>query len=78
MRIAEASDADLSDVLLVEREAFGQDEEAELVRDLLSDPSAQPALSLLAREDTPEQHAWHPRARSGLELGFAFSEYHRA
>ena len=51
MHIAEASMMDLEDVLLVERLAFGGDEEAELVRALLSDPSAQPLLSLLARED---------------------------
>ncbi len=51
MRIAEASDADLEDVLFVERMAFGQDEEAELVRALLDDPSARPLLSLLAYEE---------------------------
>jgi len=48
MQIREATDSDLNDVLLVERLAFGQDKEAELVRFLLSDPSAQPFLSLLA------------------------------
>ena len=50
MQIVEAFSVDLEDVLLVERLAFGGEEEAELVRDLLGDPTAQPALSLLARE----------------------------
>ncbi|MGK7896215.1 MAG: GNAT family N-acetyltransferase [Xenococcus sp. (in: cyanobacteria)] len=51
MFIREATDLDLKDVLEVERLAFGRDEEAELVRDLLNDPSAQPILSLLAFKD---------------------------
>lgn len=51
MYIREASDLDLKDVLNVERLAFGQDDEAELVRNLLSDPSAKPILSLLAFKD---------------------------
>ena len=50
MDIREASEPDLSEVLHVERLAFGQDEEAELVAALLGDPTAQPCLSLLARE----------------------------
>jgi putative acetyltransferase len=52
-----ATEADLDDVLFVEREAFGEDEEAELVRDLLGDPSAKPLLSLLAyADDAPVGH----------------------
>jgi len=51
MFIREASDSDLNDVLFVERVAFGHDKEAELVRDLLNDPSAKPVLSLLALRD---------------------------
>lgn len=50
MRIHEASNTDLDDVLSVERSAFGQEDEAELVQDLLKDPSALPLLSLLARQ----------------------------
>ena len=46
--IRDALDSELDDVLAVERAAFGQDEEAELVKALLHDPSAQPTLSLLA------------------------------
>ena len=41
-------DGDLERVLAVERAAFGADAEADLVRALLADPSAQPSLSLLA------------------------------
>jgi len=51
MLIREASDSDLNDVLRVERTAFGRGTEAELVKDLLHDPSARPLLSLLAFAD---------------------------
>lgn len=51
MKIRKALDAELETALYVERAAFGADEEAVLVRDLLADPSAQPALSLLAFGD---------------------------
>ena len=49
--IREATVSDQNDVLSVERKAFGYDKEAELVRDLLYDPSAKPILSLLAFRD---------------------------
>ena len=48
MLIREATDSDLRNVLLVERESFGYDKEANLVQDLLKDPSAKPLFSLLA------------------------------
>ncbi len=48
MYIRKASKLDLDDVLYVERAAFGQENEAELVRKLENDPSAKPSLSLLA------------------------------
>ncbi len=51
MHIREALDSDLNDVLTVERTAFGYDKEAELVREMLEDPSAEPLVSLLAFED---------------------------
>jgi len=51
LHIRETSDSDLEDILFVERMAFGYDKEAELVRELLQDPSAKPILSLLAFED---------------------------
>ena len=51
MLVREALDSDLDDVLSVETAAFGHDEEAGLVRDLLNDATAQPVLSLLALEN---------------------------
>jgi putative acetyltransferase len=64
VHIGEASEADTPDVLFVEREAFGAQEEADLVRALLSDPSAEPRLSLLARErGRPVGHVLFTAAR---------------
>jgi putative acetyltransferase len=64
MRIVEASSSDLNEVRLVERLAFGGDEEAQLVCDLLGDPSARPVLSLLAREgEQPVGHVLFTAAR---------------
>ena len=51
LNIRETSSSDLDDILFVEHTAFGHDEEAGLVRDLLEDPSAKPMLSLLAFKD---------------------------
>ena len=51
MMIREATRHDLSTVLEVERRAFGNNKEAELVRNLLNDNSASPMLSLLAWKD---------------------------
>lgn len=48
MKIRHARDTDLSLVLEVERDAFGEEDEAELVRELLVDPTAGPLISLLA------------------------------
>jgi putative acetyltransferase len=69
VRIEEASGSDTPDVLLVERLAFGQDDEAELVRALLGDPSARPCLSLLAREgERPVGHVLFTAAQlSGVQ-----------
>ena len=62
--IREAVESDLSDVLSIERAAFGEDEEAELVRQLLEDPSAEPILSLLAfQNDRPVGHILFTAAR---------------
>jgi putative acetyltransferase len=64
MRVAAASISDLQDVLTVERAAFGRDDEADLVRELLDDPSARPVLSLLAREgERPLGHILFTAAR---------------
>jgi putative acetyltransferase len=65
-----ASDSDLEAVLSVERQAFGSDEEAELVCELLADPSAQPLLSLLASEDDrPVGHVLFTAARFEEDRG---------
>jgi putative acetyltransferase len=61
-RIDTATDADLDAVLRVEREAFSQDAEAQLVAALLCDPTAQPLLSLLAyNDDQPIGHVLFTR-----------------
>jgi len=55
--IRETNDADLNDILHVEREAFNSNKEADLTRDLLADPSAKPLLSLMAYvENQPAGH----------------------
>jgi len=46
--IRESAPAYLKDLFEVERRAFNSEEEADLVRELLDDPSAEPRLSLLA------------------------------
>jgi len=51
MLIREATGADLGDVLGVARRAFGRDDEADLIVELLADPTAAPRLSLAAYED---------------------------
>jgi putative acetyltransferase len=48
MLIRETADTDIDNVFLVEKMAFGQEEEAKLVLDLLNDPTARPLCSLLA------------------------------
>jgi len=48
---------DLADILTIEEKAFNSSEEAELVRQLLEDPTAEPIFSLLAFiEDKPVGH----------------------
>jgi putative acetyltransferase len=57
MRIVEARESDLAAVLQVERDAFGREDEARLVADLLRDPTARPLVSLLAWEgEAPAGH----------------------
>lgn len=48
MNVRKALNSDLDSVLSVERAAFGSEEEANLVKDLICDPSAKPIVSLLA------------------------------
>ena len=57
MYIRETKDADLKDILFVEREAFNSNKEADLTKDMLADPSAKPLISLIAYiEDQPAGH----------------------
>ena len=49
--IRETTPADLQDILYVEQEAFRRDSEPQLTKDMLSDKSAQPYVSLLAYVD---------------------------
>jgi putative acetyltransferase len=64
LQIREAVETDLNDVLSIERLAFGYDKEANLVRDLLHDPSAKPLLSLLAfKKDRAVGHILFTTAR---------------
>ena len=57
MNIRETTPDDLNDILYVEGEAFQRDSEVNLTRDMLSDPSAKPRLSLLAFiKDQPVGH----------------------
>ena len=61
-KIREALPSDLDDVLSIEHAAFGSDVEAELVRNLLDDPSAKPLLSLLAFQVDLTDHCLRERA----------------
>ena len=63
MLIRETTSADLNDIWAVERAAFKTKGEANLTRDLLADPTAQPTLSLLAYiEDQPVGHILFTKA----------------
>ena len=48
MNIRQTTQADLKDIMSVEKAAFKRDEEVNLTADLLVDPSAKPLLSLMA------------------------------
>ena len=54
MQIRQQGKSDLEEILRIQTLAFGYDKEAELVRSMLSDPSAKPDLSLLAID--PNEH----------------------
>ena len=63
MHIRETNDADLNDILYVEREAFNSNKEADLTKDMLADPSSKPLLSLMAYvEDQPVGHILFTKA----------------
>jgi putative acetyltransferase len=74
--IRETNDADLSDILFVEHEAFISNKEAELTRDMLADPTAKPLLSLMAFvEGQPAGHILFTAARllgSSREVAVSF------
>ncbi len=64
--IRAATEQDLDAALAVERAAFGGEAEAELVRNLLADPSAEPLLSLLAWDgNEPVGHILFTAAKLG-------------
>ena len=50
MIIRETTGVDLSDILFVERKAFKSNKEADLTKEMLADPSANPLLSLIAMD----------------------------
>ena len=63
MIIRESTESDMNDVLMVETRAFGEDDEANLVNNLLNDPSAKPLLSLLAfKDEKPVGHILFTKA----------------
>ncbi|MBU3915420.1 N-acetyltransferase [bacterium] len=74
MIIREALESDLENVMLVERMAFGSEEEAKLVRNLLGDVSAAPVVSLLAfLEDRAVGHILFTRATLEPEAKLSIS-----
>jgi putative acetyltransferase len=57
LNIKETTLGDIKDILHVEGEAFQRDSEVNITRDMLSDPSAEPRVSLLAYiENQPVGH----------------------
>lgn len=48
VKIRETSEIDIKEIIKIEKTAFGYDREAELVVDMLADPTAKPYLSLMA------------------------------
>jgi putative acetyltransferase len=62
LNIRETTPVDINDILYVEREAFQRDSEVNITRDILSDPSAEPRVSLLAFfENQPVGHVLFTR-----------------
>ena len=73
IHVRETNDSDLNDILEVEKQAFGYDKEAELVRQLLSDETAAPVVSLLAMHENEavghqERQERHPSVLAGGDL----------
>jgi putative acetyltransferase len=75
MIIRQTNDQDLDTIISVHESAFGQNDEALLMANLLNDPSAVPRLSLMAVVDgLPAGHVLFTRAIvSGAEAGITAS-----
>lgn len=57
-----AAEADYNSVMEIEKQAFGQNKEAQLVADLLNDSTASPSISLLAfHKNKPVGHILYSR-----------------
>lgn len=64
MRIRETTPADVADLMLVNRLAFGGDTVPDLAKEILADHTARPVLSLLAFDDErPIGHVLFSKAR---------------
>lgn len=75
MKIRKTTDADLNEILHVEREAFNSEKEPALTKEILEDPSAKPVLSLIALiEDQPAGHILFSKAHilGNLDLAVYF------
>jgi len=74
VEIVEAKESDLVSVLDIVSQAFGEEDVASLVRDLVNDETAEPVVSLLARkEDLDVGHILFTRARLEPENHFNVS-----
>ena len=74
VEIVEAQESDLASVLDIVSQAFGEEDVASLVRDLVNDETAEPVVSLLARkEDLDVGHILFTRARLEPENHFNVS-----
>ncbi len=74
MRLREALNSDLDTVFFIEKQAFGSEEESNLVRDLLADESAKPVVSLLAFQGNQAVgHLLFTRARLEPDTGHSIS-----
>jgi len=75
LNIRETTPADIKNILYVEREAFQRDSEVNITRDMLSDPSAKPRVSLLAFvKNRPVGHILFTRGyiEGNLRIGVSF------
>ncbi|SMF47160.1 putative acetyltransferase [Alteromonadaceae bacterium Bs31] len=74
IQIIHGGEQQLGHIVSVEQAAFETNEEAELTKNLLADPSATPILSLLAyKQDTPVGHVLFTHAELEGEHGLQIS-----